>query len=138
MEFGYEFFDHTADLGVRVRAQSWTQLVHAAGQALYAAIGELAVGDAVEPLNFDFSGSEPAYLFHDYLGELLALLDKGRMVTMIQSAQCDPHHLRIQARLGAVDHQRSRFLREVKAVTYHELSVRSTPEGIEATFIVDI
>lgn len=37
-----------------------------------------------------------------------------------------------------VDHHRSVSSREVKAVTYHELAICSTPQGYEATLIVDI
>ena len=38
----------------------------------------------------------------------------------------------------SLDIRRSDLRREVKAITYHELAIRSIPGGVEATIIVDI
>ena len=44
----YEFFDHTADIGMRVRATDLNELFAEAGQALFAAI--VANLDDVKPV----------------------------------------------------------------------------------------
>jgi SHS2 domain-containing protein len=135
----YEFFDHTADMGIRVRAATMPGLLMPAAEGLYAAIGELvAVGDG-SLLHFDFRGDDPSVLLRDFLTELLILFerDKRRLVAVVDAAFTESR-LTVTAKTAPVDLERSAFHREVKAITYHELSIRTVPGGYEATFIVDI
>lgn len=139
-ESTFEFFDHTADLGVRVRAPSQPALIAPAIHGLYAAIGELvaAAGEA-QPIRFSFETSEPSLLLRDLLAEVLHIFECDRqIVTDPDVSEFSETRLTVAARLRPIDADRSRFLREVKAVTYHELAIRKTAEGCEATFIVDI
>ena len=48
VDAGFELFDHTADVGIRVWAATMPELVRPAGAGLYTAIGELAPGDAAD------------------------------------------------------------------------------------------
>ena len=43
MDSSFELFDHTADVGIRVWADTLPGLLAPAGEGLYAIIGELAV-----------------------------------------------------------------------------------------------
>jgi len=56
----YEFFDHTADVGVRVFAPTLPELVQAAGDGLYAVVGRLAAARESPGrwLNFEFPGGK--------------------------------------------------------------------------------
>ena len=135
----YEFFDHTADMGVRVRAATLPELIAPAGDGLYAAIGRLVGQGDAGSVSFDFTGDEPAVLLRDYLGELLILFERdARVVTAVDVSSFDDDRLAVTAHTRSVDAQRSVFHREVKAVTYHELNIAAIPDGYEATFIVDI
>ncbi len=139
MQPSYEFFDHTADMGVRVRAATLPELIAPAGDGLYAAIGRIAGRGDAGSVSFDFTGDDPAVLLRDYLGELLILFERdARLVTAVDVSTFDDDRLAVSAHARSVDMQRSVFHREVKAVTYHELDIRTIPGGYEAVFIVDI
>jgi SHS2 domain-containing protein len=139
MSRAFEFFDHTADVGVRVRADTLAGLLCAGGEALYAVIGRLETAGDVHERPFQFSGDDLAVLLRDYLAELLVLFERQRRIASdVTDAVFDGHALRVTTRLAAVDRRRSTYQREVKAVTYHELELHRTADGYEASFIVDI
>jgi SHS2 domain-containing protein len=139
MEPSYEFFDHTADVGIRVRAPTLPELVIPAGEALYAVIGEIAGRGDGTPVTFDLTGEEPAELLRDYLGELLILFERdARTAGAVDVSKFTDSRLTVTVQVRPIDRGRSVFHHEVKAVTYHELDVKAIPGGYEATVIVDI
>lgn len=139
MEPWYELFDHTADMGIRARAATLPELLSPAAEGLYAVIGDVVAGRAGEPAAFEFNGDEPALLLRDCLNELLVLFDRDSLrMTSVKVTAFDDHRLAATVQTAQVDGKRSAFHREVKAITYHELEIRSIPGGYEATVIVDI
>jgi len=139
VEASYELFDHTADMGIRVRAATLDGLVSPAVEGFYSAIGELAAGDDVAPFALSLNGDDAATLLRDFLTELLILFEREkRMVKTIDQASLSDRRLSVRGTTARVDPDRSVFCREVKAVTYHALKIVNVPGGFEATFIVDI
>ena len=139
VQASYEHFDHTADMGIRVRAADLPQLLAPAAKGLYAAIGSLEPGVESERVSIELTGAEPAVLLRDYLNELLILFERdGRIVTTIDEADFTNDRLAVTARTALIDEERSALHREVKAITYHELAIREVAGGFEATLIVDI
>ena len=139
MEPSYEFFDHTADIGIRVRAATLPELVTPAGEALYAVIGEIAGRGDGKPVTFDLTGEEPAELLRDYLAELLILFERdARIAGAVEVSTFTDSRLAVTVQARPIDYGGSVFHHEVKAVTYHELDVKAIPGGYEATVIVDI
>lgn len=134
----FELFEHTADLGVRVRAASRAELVAPAIDGLYAAIGGVEPGAATEGRTLDFTGDDPALLLRDLLAEVLYLFENQHLLVVGTAVDVfDDCHLRVHVQLAPVPVD-ARFDREVKAVTYHELSIQEDAQGCQATFIVDI
>lgn len=139
MTAAYELFEHTADLGIRVRAATPAELVAPATAGLYATMGELVAQAQGTPREFEFRGGEPAVLLRDYLAELLYLVEEhGCIVTRVTNVDFAADRLHVTAEIAPLDARRSVLAREVKAVTYHDLAVRSIPGGVEVEFIVDI
>lgn len=135
----YELFDHTADLGLRVRAPSLPQLVPVSTDGLYAAIGRLVTLDDASGWSCELAGDEPALLLRDYLAEVLTLFDcQGRQLRDVQVHEFTEQRLAVSGQAVRIDPEGSVFQREVKAITYHELSIRRVAGGYEATFILDI
>ncbi|MEW6250752.1 MAG: archease [Planctomycetota bacterium] len=136
----YELFDHTADLGVRVQATSLPELIPPATDGFYATIGVIHVGKSPDAArSLEFTGNDPALLLRDYLAELLNLFEtEQRRLIGVRVHEFTPERLAVSGQAQPVDRERSSLRREVKAVTYHELAVRQTPGGYEATYIVDI
>ena len=136
---GYELFDHTADIGIRVWAPSLPQLIRPATDGLYAVLGDLATGSDSIALTIEFRGDDAALLLRDYLAELLYLYDpERRRLSEVETRVFTPQHLVVTGQVGLVDAGRSVLAHEVKAVTYHELAIRPIPGGFEATYILDI
>lgn len=139
MEAGFELFDHTADIGIRVFAPTLDGLVPASRDGLYAVIGDLVPGRTAPPLRLDLQGEDPAGPLRDFLAELLRRFEVGAEVcTTLSTLTFGSNRLAVHGGMHALDPERSVFFREVKAVTYHELAVREIPGGYEARFIVDI
>ena len=115
------------------------ELLMPAAEGLYAAIGELVAASEASLQHFDFQGDDPSILLRDFLTELLILFerDQRRLVEVVDAAFVESR-LTVKAKTAPVELERSAFHREVKAITYHELSIREGPGGYEATFIVDI
>lgn len=135
----YEIFEHTADLGVRVQAESLAAALADAARGLTAVItGDVSqIREAAEE-SFTVAGTDPVWLLYDWLGELLAAFDLRRMLFSGFTVEVTPHGLTATARGERYDPERHLLAHEVKAVTQHELAVHETPRGWEATFIVDI
>jgi SHS2 domain-containing protein len=126
-------------MGIRVRSATMPGLLMPAAEGLYAAFGELVAGGDGSILCFDFQGDDPSVMLRDFLTELLILFERDqRCLVAVVDAAFTESRLVVTVNTAPVDLERSAFHREVKAITYHELSIRTVPGGYEATFIVDI
>jgi SHS2 domain-containing protein len=135
----YELFDHTADLGLRVRAPDLNTLFAEAAAGLLSAIVEdvTAVRPAVEQ-SIELSGTDREYLLFDWLRELLYRFDAGHMVYRDFAVTVRPDRLTATIRGEPLDPGRHALSHEVKAITYHGLKVEQTADGWLAEVIVDI
>jgi SHS2 domain-containing protein len=135
----YETFDHTADLGLRVRAADLDTLFAEAAEALFSVLlegpGQVAESRAVE---FDVAGDDPELLLFDWLQELLYRFDAEHLVFRRFEVRVRPDGLHATAFGEPVDRDRHELGHEVKAITYHGLRVERTPDGWLAEVIVDI
>ncbi|MCX7826866.1 MAG: archease [Verrucomicrobiae bacterium] len=134
----YEFFEHTADIGVRVYGRTLEELfVHAAG-ALYEVQGRFELADR-RLLKIELTADSTDELLVRWLSELLFRLSAENVVFQHYRLQFpDPRRLVAQMEGGAVNFERSEVFEEIKAVTYHQLSVQQTPDGWTATVIFDV
>ena len=135
----HETFEHTADLGLRIRADDLDTLFAEAGQALFAAI----VDDpkSVEPrekVEVHLQGSDREYLLFDWLNELLYQFDTQHLLFSRFEAHVSDSGLDGTAWGEPLDTARHALGHEVKAITYHGLKVEHTADGWLAEVIVDI
>ncbi len=135
----YQTIDHTADLGITVQAESVESLFKEAALAL----SELIVGKrafkSVEEIRISVSGSDWPDLMVNWLRELLYLWNGKNLMpgavairalkpftldatVMVDSTFCDPHDV----------------LNDIKAVTYHQISVENQAANWQANIIFDI
>jgi SHS2 domain-containing protein len=135
----YEVFEHTADLGLRVRAASLDLLMADAACGLFAIIaGDLAQIRPDREERFAVAGRDPAWLLFDWISELHASFELRRMLFCSFTVHVDATGLRATARGEPYDPGRHALAHEIKAVTQHALEVGQTPDGWEASLIVDI
>src|SRR4051812_3367460 len=126
----YETFDHTADLGLRVRAAELNTLFAEAGLALQSALVEDV--SAVRPdrrLDIELPADELDYLLFDWLKALLYHFDVERLLFSRFEVSVGDAGLKAAAFGEPMDPQRHEPAHEVKAITYHDLNVEWTPDG---------
>jgi len=135
----YETFDHTADLGLRIRAPDLNTLFAEAGEALFAAIVEdLGTIEARQRLEIELSAEERDYLLFDWLKELLYQFDTEHFLFGRFDVRVTDSRLQATAWGERLDPPRHQLAHEVKAVTYHGLRLERTNDGWLAEVIVDI
>src|SRR5262249_31048642 len=135
----YETFEHTADLGLRVRAPDLNALFAEAARALFSAIVEhLSTVERRQQVNVELPAGEPEYLLFDWLNELLYRFDTEHLLFSRFEVQVDDKVLHASASGEPLDRTRHMLSHEVKAITYHGLRVENTPDGWLAEVIVDI
>ncbi len=137
----YEVFEHTADVGLRVRAPSLDELFGDAAQGLFTLI--VANPADIEPcvkhtLNIPGRPGEYDYLLFDWLNELLFLFDTQQLLFSTFEAHVKTDHLEATAAGEPFDPARHRLEHEVKAVTYHGLKVARDRDEWLAEVILDI
>ncbi len=135
----YEFFEHTADLGIRVRAADQNTLFTEAAQAMFSAIVEdLATVKPQREIAISLQGDEVDYLLFDWLRELLFHFDTEHLLFGQFEVQVGENGLTGKAWGEPLDRSRHEMEHEVKAITYHGLTVEQMPDGWMAEVIVDI
>ncbi|HEX7377033.1 MAG TPA: archease [Pirellulales bacterium] len=135
----YETFEHTADLGLRVRASDLETLFTDAARGLTSMIA--ANHDAVRPVReiaFEVPGGRLDELLFDWLTEILYAFESEHLLLSQFEVQFGESGLTATARGEAADESRHQLEHEVKAITYHGLRVEQTPDGWLAEVIVDI
>ncbi len=135
----FELFEHTADVGIRVRAGTLESLYADAARGLFSVIA--ANLDAVSPLQameFKIDGSRRDDLLFDWLDELLYTFGTKRVLFGEFAVTLDDRKLTAVARGEPIDPDRHELDMEVKAITYHGLKVERDADGWLAEVIVDI
>jgi len=135
----YEIFEHTADLGIRVRAADLNELFAEAARGLFSVM--VANLDAVrtsEELSFSLNGENVEELLHDWLAELLYTFHARRMALAEFQANVNASTLTTTARGEPIDLKRHEIDVEVKAITWHGLKIEQCDRQWMAEVIVDI
>jgi SHS2 domain-containing protein len=135
----YETFEHTADLGLRVRAADLDTLFAEAALCLFSALVEdLGTVVASQRLDVRLAGTDREYLLFDWLRALLYHFDAEHWLYSRFEVHVHNDGLEATAWGEPLDRGRHELSHEVKAITYHGLKVEQTADGWLAEVIVDI
>jgi SHS2 domain-containing protein len=135
----FEFFEHTADLGLRIRAPKLETLFEEAAKALFTAIVEdLTAVEDREQVMLELESDDYTYLLFDWLNELLYHFDSGPLVLAHFAVHLEGTRLKGVAGGEPLDPARHPLSHEVKAITYHGFRVEHAADGWIAEVIVDI
>jgi SHS2 domain-containing protein len=135
----FEVFEHTADIGLRVRAKTLPELFTDAASGLLTLIVDNL--DAVQPKEQRFLRLESEsvdLLLFDWLEHLLFLFDADHWIAKEWSLAVDEKELRATLHGESLDLTRHVMAHEVKAITYHGLKVWQENHEWFAEVIVDI
>ena len=135
----YEIFEHTADLGLRIRADDLRGLFEEAARALFSVI-VLNFDDVrlVDELTLRVEGARRDELLRDWLAELLYVFHARHLLLVQFDVRLDQTGLTATASGEPVDPGRHEIDAELKAVTYYGLKVEQHPDGWLAEVIVDV
>jgi SHS2 domain-containing protein len=135
----HETFEHTADLGLRIRAGDLDTLFIEAGQALFETIvADLETVRSERRVDIALTGADYDYLLFDWLKELLYHFDAEHLLLGRFEVKVTGTGLTGSAWGEPLDRTRHELEHEVKAITYHGLRVERTGDGWLAEVIVDI
>jgi SHS2 domain-containing protein len=135
----YETFDHTADLGLRIRAADLNALFAEAALALTSLFVEDAA--AIRPARRVEVALPPdavEYLMFDWLRAILYHFEVDHMLVARCEVRIDDAGLHAILEGESLDPARHELAHEVKAITYHDLRVEEAEGGWLAEVIVDI
>jgi protein archease len=136
---GYTWLDHTADIGVVVRARSLEALFEVAAEALTDVITDRALIRERSIAAIQLVAPDLEQLLVRWLTELLGRFDiEGALFHRFSVHRVDENGLDAEAYGEPYDPRRHVFRTSVKAVTYHRLSLERTPDGWQATLIFDL
>jgi len=135
----YKTFDHTADLGVEVYGRDRYELFSNAGLALFDLISGIGTIEAKSALPLTVEGSDCEDLMVNWLRELLYLHQVKRyLLTTFVIHELDECLLKATVKGERFDARRHELLREIKAVTYHQIKVAQEQGGWVARIVFDI
>jgi len=131
----YEELEHTADWKIRVWGRDYADLFRNAALAMYDLMGPARrTGPQVER-RVVVEGVDYPSLLVAWLNELLFYSETyGEIFTDVEIHHLSPERLEATVR-GFVGETE---LSKIKAATYHELEIRETPQGVEATIVFDV
>jgi len=139
MRPAYEFFDHTADVGLRAFGHDLPELFAHAGRGLLAAVEPCVMPDTACERVIRLEADDRQELLFVWLRELLAAFVLDRVALDAYTfTHLDEHRLEATCRGHACDPDCPQSGPEIKAVTYHQLTVEPTRDGWMAEVVLDI
>ena len=136
-----EVFDHTADVGLRVRASTLDDLFRTSAEGLFDYI--VANRDEVHVERREavsLEAASPAELLAAWLNELIFRCETRHCLYTLFDVRPSEDGRSLQAEIGGepIDRDRHVLDHEVKAVTHHGLTLQRTGPEWVAELILDI
>lgn len=131
----YEELDHTADWALRVRGRNLADLLRNAAQGMLQLSGVVPAEGPRSRRELQLQSLDRESLLVDFLQELLLGLEM-RQVTCSEIEIHSATDTGLRATLSEVPLRG--LSKPIKAVTYHDLDIEESPEGLVATLVFDV
>ena len=134
-----ETFDHTADVGLSARADTLGELMEALAEGLMDVVCDRAGVRAVQRREIRVESEDAEALAVDWLSEVLLAFDADHFLAAEVTVR-EASETALTAELAGEPYAPARHdvRTEVKAVTYHQLSVTRQAGGWVARVILDL
>jgi SHS2 domain-containing protein len=134
----FEILEHTADVGLRVRARTLEECFQVATWGLASIMGIDEANGEGETVEVDVRAGDIAALLADWLSEVLYVHEaRDAAITSVEVRSVAGGRAEGAVILRSLG-DRAPQGTQVKAVTYHQLRVAETPEGCEAQVYFDV
>jgi SHS2 domain-containing protein len=135
----YSLIDHTADFGIHVYGSDSKELFANAAWALFDVITEIDRLAGLDSCHIEVSGDDWSDLMVNWLREVLYLWNgKELLVKKASILSLSETKLTATIECDSFNPDRHVIKTEIKAVTYHQIQVTSSPHGWDAKIIFDI
>ena len=136
---GFEIMEHTADTAIRGWSRDLPDLFRVMAAGLMSVIADPAGVSPARKRLLHVEAESPQDLLHDWLESLNALHQVHGEVYAEFEPRIEGTRLSAVVRGEPIDPSRHALGIEVKAVTYHDLTLRETADGgYEAYVLLDI
>ena len=135
----YEIFDHTSDIGIRIKGKNLKELFKNSGLAIFqiSSRRQFVKNKKHTQVIVKANGNDLKDLFINWLNELLSLSQaKGIIFHAIKVIKFEDNSL--DASCTASDIVNYKVNTEIKAATYHQLKLEETKDGWLAEVILDV
>ena len=135
MQPAFEEIEHTADWALRVRGDSLTDLFRNAAFGMLSLLGIEPVPGNSESRFFELKAEDTETLLVSWLEELLFPLEvENAAVVDFQVAVLEKAQLKATIELKKI----ASIKKEIKAVTFNELDIRTVESGYETIIVFDV
>ena len=135
----YEFIEHTADIGIRVKGDDLKGLFINAALAMFEIIAEKQKTESTRQVKakIEQEADNLEELFINWLNELLSLsATKELIFSEFKIDKLDENSLK--AIVTGNDIKNYKVNTEIKAATYHQLKIQESESGWQAEVIFDV
>lgn len=132
----YELLEHTADVMVRAKGKDLEECFANAAYALFDQMVDVSKVKPMTEVSFEVEGHDLESLLYNFLSEFLYLHDAKQLVLCEFEVEIRGDRVLCKARGERLSHSKHAQRHEVKAITYHMLSV--DPKEPSVTVIFDI
>ncbi len=132
----YELLEHTADVMVKAHGKDLDECFSNAAYALFDQMVDASRIDLETQVSFEVEGHDLESLLYNFLSEFLYIHDAKQLVLREFDVKIQGDRLSCRARGERLSHKKHGQRHEVKAITYHMLSV--DPKEPSVTVIFDI
>lgn len=135
---GYEEIPHTADWALRVWAPDLSSLFREAAAGMYALAGVVLAKEGAVERSLALSAPDAEALLVAFLSELVYLAEQEHLAfdAIAPTVTAGAQGYTLQASLRGAPIRS--LMKSIKAVTFHNLQIRTTPQGLEVEIIFDV
>ncbi len=134
----YEYFEATADIGLRAYGNDMNEAFENAGLAIFNIISDTSLIIPERKIEFEVASEDDVSLLYDFLEELLFYHETEFMLFSRFDVEIDDgFHLKAVIYGEEIDWDRHERKTEIKAITFHKMAVKKA-DHVEVQAIVDL
>ncbi len=140
---GYRFLEHTADIKVKAYGKTLNDAFQEATRALFEVMTDTSKIHPTIKRKIEVEAEDLEALLYEWLEEFIYLFDSKGLVFSefkVESIQQTEGRYKLEgeARGEEFDEEKHPQRTEIKAITYHEMKIKQSPEKTVLEFVFDI
>lgn len=136
----FEFFDHTADVGIRAYGKTLNEAFENAALAVFEIMTDISKVEPKEVREIKIDGFDIENLLYRWIESLLAYYDSELLLFSKFNVNIDEENFSLEGRAWGEKFNPNKHEGRtvVKAMTYHEMKIEKKGDYYVLTFVVDI